>query len=380
MDKMSVCWCLFLGLLLLCTLSDSQECVRELQRNMDFPGSDITFVYSPDEEHCQKLCTQQAACQFFTFVRSDWTNDNRNFYCYLKRSSSGQPDVKRPLLGVTSGFSLKGCSAEPRPTLSAVYQGVDFFGADYKTLFTADYEECQRVCTQEPGCQFFTFVKADYTTTSIRYKCHLKFTWTIPVPPIVEWRTGVVSGFSSNLESIPLLGKQTPCQTKLFPRTDIPGSELLTLPAASPEQCLSLCSDHPACTYFTYNSPELKCYLKKNTNQMVLAAKDGVTSGLPSRFCALDNSWMKTPFEGIDFRGSDMRFILLDDPQTCQQLCNDDNNCQFFTYVNKNFHDASYRRRCYLKRSITLPAPPMVSKLAGVVSGFSLESIAHTPT
>ncbi|XP_076005814.1 coagulation factor XI-like [Genypterus blacodes] len=378
MDKMSVCWCLFLGLLLLCRLSLSQECVPELQRNMEFTGSDINFVYSPDEEHCQMLCTQHPACQFFTFVRSDWTHDDKNFYCYLKRSSSGQPDVKTPWMDLTSGFSLKGCNAEPRPTLSAVYQGVGFFGADYKTLFTADYEECQRVCTQEPGCQFFTFVKADYRPPSIRYKCHLKFSWTIPVPPIVESATGVVSGFSNstNLESIPLSDKQTPCQTKLFPGTDIPGSELLTLPAASPEQCHSLCSDHPACTYFTYNRSELSCCLKKNTDQMALAARDGVTSGLPSHFCALDNSWMKTPFEGIDFRGSDLRFILLDDLQTCQQNCNDDHNCQFFTYVNEYFHDSSHWRRCYLKRSVTLPAPPMVAKRVEVVSGFSLKSDA----
>lgn len=38
------------------------------------------------------------------------------------------------------------------------------------------------------------------------------------------------------------------------------------------------------------------------------------------------------------------------------------------------------RRRCYLKRVITMPAPPKVTKLSHVVSGFSLRNCAHTHT
>lgn len=49
-----------------------------------------------------------------------------------------------------------------------VYQNVDFLGADYKTLFTANYEDCQRVCTEDPFCQFFTFVNKDFTPENIR--------------------------------------------------------------------------------------------------------------------------------------------------------------------------------------------------------------------
>lgn len=35
----------------------------------------------------------------------------RNFYCYLKYTESGRPKVQNPLLGVTSGFSLKVCDS-----------------------------------------------------------------------------------------------------------------------------------------------------------------------------------------------------------------------------------------------------------------------------
>ena len=33
-----------------------------------------------------------------------------------------------------------------------------------------------------------------------RYKCHLKFSWTIPRIPTIERKAGVVSGFSHNAE------------------------------------------------------------------------------------------------------------------------------------------------------------------------------------
>lgn len=42
------------------------------------------------------------------------------------------------------------------------------------------------------------------------------------------------------------------CQGKLFPNTDIPGSDILDLPAASPGHCQNLCSAHSVCTFFTF--------------------------------------------------------------------------------------------------------------------------------
>ncbi|XP_056254533.1 plasma kallikrein-like isoform X2 [Seriola aureovittata] len=379
--KMQTHWIL-VGLLSLCSLSFSQECSRGLQENMDFPGTDITFLYSPDVEHCQQLCTQHPSCLFFTYIRADWTKDNRHFHCYLKSTPSGQPRVQTPLIGVTSGFSLKPCNPQPNPCLPQVYQNVDFLGADYRFLFTADYEECQRVCTQDPNCQFFTFVNGVFTPEKIRFKCHLKYSWTGPRTPLVNRKAGVFSGFSHNLQITQYF---TPaCQSKFFAKTDIPGNDLETLPAASAEHCQALCSVNPRCTYFSFVSNNFHCILKNNPNEMVIRAKEGVTSGLPVHFCQLDNSWLKVQHEGVDFQGSDIRFELMNDPFTCEKICSADPNCQFYTYVNENFRDPVHRRRCYLKRVITMPAPPRVNKLQNVVSGFSLKSCVssalHTQT
>ncbi|XP_075931445.1 plasma kallikrein-like [Anarhichas minor] len=366
-----------LGVLLsICSLSFSQECNQQLLENVDFPGTDIKFVFSPDANHCQQLCTQHPSCLYFTFIRADWTKDNGHFDCYFKKSSSGQPNVRTPLQGVTSGFSLKPCSSEPQPCLPQLYHNVDFFGADYQTLFTADYDECQRACTRDPACQFFTFINGVFTPERIRYKCHLKFSWSAPITSIVERKTDVVSGFSHNTEITQEV--KPACEGKLFPSTDIPGNDVVVLPAASPEHCQTLCSVHPVCTFFSFVSNKFECYLKNNKNELVPKSKEGVTSGLPARFCQLDNSWVKATYEGVDFGGNDIRYELMDDADTCQRTCSDEPTCQFYTYVNTNFFNSDYRRRCYLKRSITMPAPPKVTKLANVVSGFQLRNCVNS--
>lgn len=362
---------ILMGLLSLCSPSSSQECNQALLKNMDFPGADITSLLSPDVKHCQLLCTQHPSCSFFTFVR-DWTSDGWDFRCYLKSTPSGQPSTQTSMQGATSGFSLKACNLDQKPCLSEVYQNVDFLGADYRALFTADSEECQRVCTQDPACQFFTFAQENFSNRKIRYRCHLKFSWDVARTPIIERKAGTISGFSHKVHQIQYFDKV--CQRKLFPHTDIPGNDIQSLPAVSPEHCQILCSAHPRCTYFTHNRNTFICYLKNNPNEMVTRATEAGTSGLPHRSCQLDGDWATVAHEGVDFTGSDIRYELVDDAEACQRTCTEEPHCQFYTYVDENFSDHNYWHHCYLKRVITMPAPPQVTKLTNVASGFSLKN------
>lgn len=94
---------------------------------------------------------------------------NRPFYCYLKQTDSGKPKIQNPLLKVTSGYSRKPCRCvAPASCFDQTYPNVDFPGADYRSLFTADSTECQRACTQDPGCQFFTWVNTLFSNEKIR--------------------------------------------------------------------------------------------------------------------------------------------------------------------------------------------------------------------
>uniref|UniRef100_A0A4W6FSL3 Apple domain-containing protein n=1 Tax=Lates calcarifer TaxID=8187 RepID=A0A4W6FSL3_LATCA len=317
-----------------CLFPFPQVCDHQRQENLDFPGSDVAVLFSPDAEHCQYLCTQHPACLFFSFIRYNICLLDHlplslpgTSTAFLKSTPSGQPTVQVTKQGITSGFSLRSCHPDPKPCLSQVYQHVDFYGADYRQLFTADYEECQRACTHDPACQFFTFLTDDFTPEKYRYKCHLKFSWPVPRTPEVGGRD---------------------CEGKLFPKTNLPGHDIESLLAASPEHCQTLCSAHPQCSYFSYV---------------------GYTYHIPNLFHP--NYWNHltnmTTLEGINLPGSDLRFLLVNNAKACQKTCTEDPNCQFYTYTIAD-------RRCYLKRVITMPLLPKVTKLANAVSGFSLRN------
>ncbi|XP_042370642.1 coagulation factor XI-like [Plectropomus leopardus] len=358
------------GLLCLTGVSMSHDlnlglCRREFLQDVDFPGSDVVQLFSPDAEHCQLLCTQHARCHFFTFLRADWKGRGRHFFCYLKAAPSRKPQVQKNLQGHTSGFSLKPCNPDPSPCLSRVYHNVDFYGADYRTLFTADYEECQRECTRDPGCQFFTFLEQGFPPVKYRFKCHLKFSWTLPRTPRVVSKPDRVSGFSHKLQISQNFNRV--CHGKIFPNIDIPSHDIQVQSSASYQHCQALCSYHPKCTHFSYVSQNFKCYLKSNYHELNKRYRKGITSGLPTRFCHLDTSWLFQRYEGVDFPFDDIGRAHAASVEECQRICDEEPNCQHYTYVPSSHF-------CYLKRVITIPNPPRVNKLANVVSGFSLRS------
>ncbi|XP_028288865.1 coagulation factor XI-like [Parambassis ranga] len=364
--------CLILMCLLgFCGLTFGQGCNRDLLNNWDFPGNDITALQSPDARHCQYLCTQYPSCQFFTFVRPNSVVDGRFFHCFLKYSASGRPDNQVPKKGLTSGFSLKACNPDPEPCQPLVYQDTEFPYETYKSFFAANLEDCQRACTNDPYCQFFTFLDRSFGSENIRYMCYLKYRLSVPRPLYVRANSVRISGFSQKIRSSPEF--DTACEGTLFPNIHLPGDDIEAHAAASTEQCLAFCSAHPRCTHFTYTSGDFRCYLKNNPVQMPnKISGTGVTSGVPVHYCQQNNSWIKEPRVGVEFQDLDIRSFLLTNAAECQRSCTEDSICQFYSYD-------TTQQLCYLKRIITLPSPSAVRKQPDAISGFSLRLCPKKP-
>uniref|UniRef100_A0A8C9RGH6 Coagulation factor XI-like n=1 Tax=Scleropages formosus TaxID=113540 RepID=A0A8C9RGH6_SCLFO len=360
-----------------CVIFLFPECVQELLVDRDFTGDDVLQIYSPDVAHCQTACTQHHLCLFFSFLRPDWKTDNRQFYCYLKHTTSGTPSRIVNLKGVTSGYSLRHCGDDhSKVCLSQVYQDVDFPEADFIALFTDTYKQCQQACTKEPGCQFFTFCTNDFDPPQYRNKCHLKYSRTLPTPPTVKVLKGVVSGFSRRLCS--LYGPNAECQSEILKNTDFPGNDFEQVHVPSPEHCRILCNDHPKCTFFSFSTGNY------DTSEDRYEQTDGdMDNGFPTRFCDPSNGEI-CRYENVDFLGYDRQYVIRNSATECEETCSADPDCQFYTYIYRPVDQSLvpsnpvlvsfHRNRCYLKQVITIPSPPKVIAKRSVVSGFHLRT------
>ncbi|KAB5530787.1 hypothetical protein PHYPO_G00133390 [Pangasianodon hypophthalmus] len=355
---------------------DSFSKGQELKVDVDFRGDDVLQIYSPDAHHCQLACTQHHSCLFFTFIRADWSKDNRKFYCYLKHTATGFPSQVADLKGVTSGFKLKHQDYKTHACLSSTYQDVDFTGSDYLQLTLNTSDDCQKQCTRDPDCKFFSFTTETFPDAETRKKCFLKFGWNVPIPSVLIKTPGLVSGFSDSLYN-----SKEECKEEIFANTHYRGNDFENVPAASPQHCQFLCSRHPHCTHFTYTTSKystepdinMHCFLKhtQNINQLVSVTEEELFSGFPTRNCKPSNVWATTRYEGLDFLGHDYRDFKTDTSEICREMCTKDPDCQFYTYVLPSYHDEGIRKKCFLKFRWTVPIPSVLKKTPGLVSGFS---------
>ena len=52
---------------------------------------------------------------------------------------------------------------------------------------------------------------------------------------------------------------------------------------------------------------------------------------------------MSVRYENTGFPGFDIRYVKLDNPDSCETLCTADPHCQFYTYVFTSFYEPDYR-------------------------------------
>lgn len=60
-------------------------------------------------------------------------------------------------------------------------------------------------------------------------------------------------------------------------------------------------------------------------------------------YFSLLTAWANAPADGVDFRGVDIQYSIVDNANACQQACNEDDKCQFYTYVTENFFEVGLR-------------------------------------
>lgn len=357
---------------------DIEGCEQKLTVNVDFPGNDIKSVLAPDANYCQKLCTEHKSCQFFTYLTRDWNTDHRRFYCYLKQNIEAAPTIKNQLQNVVSGYSLKDCTAYSS-CFTTIFAGLDFPGNDYRQYLVEDEHICQRECTEEPDCQFYTFANGLYQNSRQRYICYLKKSKE-GTPSKITTLQNVVSGFP--LRECGFNNLVSECKTDLSEDVDFPGNDITSVLAPDANFCQKICTYHPRCLFFTFVEREWNidqrrfyCYLKQTATGAPsrITKLQNVVSGFSLKWCKNQISpCVSDVYESVDFLGEDFRYSDAINYQDCQQQCTNDRNCQFFTYANQSYWETFRRQICHMKKSIK-GIPSRINLLNNVVSGFSLK-------
>ncbi|XP_032542661.1 coagulation factor XI-like isoform X4 [Chiroxiphia lanceolata] len=266
------------------------ECVTQIYENTYFQGGDLTTFFTPSANYCQIVCTYHPTCLFFTYLPATWTKDPaKRFSCYLKDSDT-EMLPKVDMEGAISGHSLKQCSIQISACSPDVHVGLDMEGKIYDIATADSYQECQKRCTNDKHCHFFTYASETFHNASFCKKCFLKHT-SVGTPTNIKVLDEVVSGFSLK----PCQLSELACNSRTYTHMDFFGDELNVTYTKGHRACQQVCTDMIRCQFFTYfplqdscnDERKCECHLRMSSNgsPVKIVHGPGRISGYSLRLC-----------------------------------------------------------------------------------------------
>ncbi|XP_071599454.1 coagulation factor XI-like isoform X5 [Heliangelus exortis] len=270
--------------------SVDSECVTQIYENTYFQGGDLTTVFTPNANYCQVVCTYHPTCLLFTYLPVGWTKDPaKRFSCYLKDSDT-EMLPKVGMEGAISGHSLKQCDIQISACSPDVHIGLDMEGEIYDVTVADSYQQCQKRCTNDKHCHFFTYASETFHNASFCKKCFLKHT-SVGTPTSIRVLDGVVSGFSLK----PCQLSEIDCQMDIFEDQEFSGTNITSFFTPDISACQTICTYFPKCLFFTFFTKEwqiesqrkCECHLRMSSNgsPVKIVHGPGRISGYSLRLC-----------------------------------------------------------------------------------------------
>uniref|UniRef100_A0A8C0C1J4 Coagulation factor XI n=1 Tax=Buteo japonicus TaxID=224669 RepID=A0A8C0C1J4_9AVES len=353
------------------------ECVTQLYENTYFQGGDLATVFTPSANYCQVVCTYHPTCLLFTYLPAAWTKDPaKRFSCYLKDSDT-EMLPKVDMEGAISGHSLKQCNIQISACSPDVHIGLDMEGKIDDVTMADSYQQCQKRCTNDNHCHFFTYASETFHNASFRKKCFLKHT-NVGTPTSIKVLDEVVSGFSLK----PCQLSEIDCQTDIFEDQEFSGINITSFFTPDISVCQTICTYFPRCLFFTFFSKEWQlesqrnlCLLKTSTSGIpeALISQENAVSGFGLLNCRRSfPACNSRTYMHMNFLGDELNVTYTKGHRACQQVCTDVIRCQFFTYF--PLQDSCNEERkceCHLRMSSN-GSPVEIVHGPGRISGYSL--------
>ncbi|XP_012580287.1 PREDICTED: plasma kallikrein [Condylura cristata] len=352
-------------------------CLIQLYRNTFFKGGDVAAIYSPSTHHCQMTCTFHPRCLLFSFLPASATNNTgKRFGCFLKDSVTGSlPRVSR--MNAISGHSLKQCGHQISACHRDIYQGTDIRGANFNVSIAESVEECQKRCTNNILCQFFTYATDKFYIPGYRNKCLLKH-GPGGTPTSIKVLDNVVSGFSLK----PCAHSEIGCHMNIFQHLAFTDVDIARVTAPDALVCRTICTYHPSCLFFTFytkfwriESQRNVCFLKtsKSGTPSPPTPQENAMSGYSLLTCkrTLPEPCHFKIYSEMDFGGEELNVTFVNGVNVCQETCTNMIRCQFFTYSLLPEDCTGKKCKCSLRLSLD-GSPTRITTGTPSMSGYSL--------
>ncbi|XP_006882344.1 PREDICTED: plasma kallikrein [Elephantulus edwardii] len=352
-------------------------CQTQLYKNTFFRGGDVISMYTPSERHCRMMCTFHPRCLLFSFLPASSTNDPRKrFGCYLKESVTGILE-RVPKAGAISGHSLKHCGPRISACHQDIYTGIEMKGTNLNVSKVRSVEECQKSCTNNIHCHFFTYATETFSNAAFRNKCLLKSS-ARGTPTSIQMLGNVISGFSLKPCALSEIG----CHMDIFQHYAFSDEDVVRVFTPDAFVCRTICTYHPKCLFFTFYTSAREIESQRNVCFLKTSKSGTPTSSLPQENAMSGYSLLTCKktypepchskiFSGVDFGGEELNVTFVKSDSVCQETCTKMIRCQFFTYSARPEDCQGDKCKCSLKLSLD-GSPTSITDGTQKSSGYSL--------
>ncbi|XP_055970165.1 plasma kallikrein isoform X2 [Sorex fumeus] len=341
----------------------SCECLIRFYKNAFFRGGDVAAIYAPNAQHCQMMCTFHPTCLLFSFLPADSTNNtDKRFGCFLKDSVTGTlPRVS--LKNAISGHSLKQCGHQISACHRDIYQGIDMRGINFNVSKVESVEECQKRCTNNILCQFYTYATRDFYNENYRNKCLLKYS-PGGTPSSIKKIDNLVSGFSLKSCALSEIG----CRMDIFQHQAFSDVEVARVSTPDAFVCRTICTYHTNCLFFTFYTNKWSTESQRNVCSLK-TSRSGTPSTPTSQENTISGYSLLTCKKTLP--GEELNVTFVKGTDVCQETCTKTIRCQFFTYSLLPEDCRGEKCKCSLRLSPN-GSPTRITSGSQIRSGYSL--------
>lgn len=335
-------------------------------QDIDFDGNDVETATAPDYGYCQIMCSYHSHCTHFTYRPS-------SFECFMKHVKDVRTINETREVGLVSGYTIPAERVHDFQCYPELFHGMDFPGHNVLIVQRQSAEECQEACTSYEDCEFCTH-------DGLSKLCFLKSRTKLAGPTIITTVHGAISGYTLK-GCTPSEACDQECDDLVVNGINFPGDDIDSVLTPDADRCQLVCNDLPLCQFFSYTnenctdeSQRFKCSLKAACTGMPsqVVPTPNMQSGFSLRNVRSHKSCSYEVYFDMDFPGNDQKIVKASSYHECRHRCSNDNLCQMWTYVSRDFAKEELHGNCYLKNVLALPNPSRVVKTGDhMVSAFS---------